>query len=120
MPSLLSGKSTAVLTYKAAVSFWRRVFVTAMFKEKHPDLIEVVNAACRSRASKWELLETVDDFNRELRKAKKHQRPGQVVVLRRTREEVLDALPGARLLDFKEFQNSINKVDASRTISGFG
>ena len=35
MPSFVRGKSTAVLTYKPAVGYWRRVFVTDAFKEKH-------------------------------------------------------------------------------------
>ena len=120
MPSFVRGKSTAVLTYKPAVGYWRRVFVTDAFKEKHPDLMEVIHAACGSEASKWKLLETIADFNEAFGKAKKAGRPGQVVVLKRKQEEVPDALPGARLFEFKAFQKSIDKVDASQTVSGFG
>ena len=120
LPSFVRGKSTAVLTYSPAVSYWRLVFVTDAFKTKHPDLIEVISAACGSEASKWKLLPTIADYNEAFRKAKKAGRPGQVVVLKRTQEEIPDAVPGARLFDFQEFQNSISKVDASRTVSGFG
>ena len=118
LPSFLLGRSQAVLTFKAAVSFWRRVFITEEFKAKHPDLVDVVTQACASESSRWSLLSTVDEFNKQFQKAKKDGRPGQVVILKRTKEEVQGVFRGCKVLDFIAFQNSINKVDASQTSSG--
>ena len=53
LPSLLLGRSQAVLAFKAAVSFWRQVFITEEFKAKHPDLVDVVTQACASESSRW-------------------------------------------------------------------
>jgi len=118
LPSLLLGRSQAALTFKAAVCFWRRIFITQEFKAKHPDLVDVVTQACASPSSRWVLLSTVDEFNKEFQKAQKDKRPGQVVILKRTKEEVQGVRRGGKALDFKAFQNSIQKVDASRTSSG--
>ena len=118
LPSLLLGRSQAALTFKAAVSFWRRVFITEEFKAKHLDLVDVVTRACASEPSRWPLLSTVDEFNKQFQKAKKDGRPGQVVILKRTKEEVQGVFRGCKVLDFIAFQNSINKVDASQTSPG--
>lgn len=118
MPAFLLDKSKAALTFKASVSFWRRVFITDDFRAKHPELVDVVTRACASPSSKWELLPTIDEFNKQFKKAQKDARPGQVVMLKRTKDRVQGVHQGARVLDFKAFQNSINKVDASLTSSG--
>ena len=118
MPTLLMGGPRAVLTFKAAVSFWRRVFITDGFKAKHPELVDVVAQACASPSSKWALLPGVQEYNKELKKAKQESRSGQVVILKRTKEEVQGVCSGGRAYDFKALQTSINKLDASRTSSG--
>ena len=91
---------------------------TEDFKAKYPEIVAIIIQACASPSSKWELLPTIEDFNKQYQKAQKDGRPGQVVILKRRKEEVHGARQGARALDFKAFQNSINKVDATRTSSG--
>ena len=82
----------AVLKYNAAVSFWRRVHITNAFKTKHSKLVGLVETVCQKPSSKWKLLDTIQAINAEWHAAKRQGKSGQ-------------------------FQSSINKVDATRTVS---
>jgi len=41
-----NGVPTVVLKFAAAVKFWRRVFITDMFKKKRPKFVELVCKMC--------------------------------------------------------------------------
>ena len=109
-----NGSPTAVLKFTAAVKCWRRVFITDMFKKKHPKLVELVCKICQKADSQWEVLETLEATNAERRSAAKKGKSGQVVVLARAGEKLETH---AKVMTFPEFQTSINKVDATRTVS---
>ena len=119
--SISNGSPTAVLKFIPAVKFWRRVFITDMIKQKHPKLVELVCKICQTADSQWEILDTWKQpmLSRWLQKEKENQCrlwfwPVQVVVLARA-EETLET--HAKVMSFPEFQTSINKVDATRTVS---
>ena len=109
-----NGSPRVVLKFTAAVKFWRRVFITDMFKKKHPKLVELVCKICQKADSQWEVLETLEATNAERRSAAKKGKSGQVVVLARAGEKLETH---AKVMTFPEFQTSINKVDATRTVS---
>ena len=106
--------SIAVVKYTAAVSFWRRVFITDAFKGKHAKLVAFMYIVCQKPGSKWKILDTLEAINAEWRSAKKHGKPGQVVVLASGGESVVTP---AKVMTFSKFQSSITKIDATRTIS---
>ena len=106
--------SIAVVKYTAAVSFWRRVFITDAFKGKHAKLVAFMHTVCQKPGSKWKILDTIEAINAEWRSAKKHGKPGQVVVLASGGESVVTP---AKVMSFSKFQSSITKIDATRTIS---
>ena len=112
--SASSSSPTAVLKYTAAVVFWRRVYITDVFKHKHPRLVEIVHAVCQKPDSRWQILDTIETINAEWRSAKKKRKAGQVVVLASNGEHVVTP---AKVMTFQQFQSSINKVDATRTVS---
>jgi hypothetical protein len=103
-----------VLKFTAAVNFWRRLFITDMFKKKHPKLVELVCKMCQKADSQWEVLDTLEAINAEWRSAQKQRKSGQVVVLARAGEKLKTR---AKVVTFAQFQTSINKVDATRTVS---
>ena len=109
-----NGIPTAVLKFLPAVKFWRRVFITDMIKQKHPKLVELVCKICQTTDSQWEIFYTLEATNAEWMSAKRKGKSGQVVVLARA-EEKLET--HAKVMSFPEFQISINKVDATRTVS---
>ncbi len=116
MPSYLEG-DRSVVKYNAAVGFWRRVFVTDDFKRKHPVLVQMLETMVAKPISKWVLLPSVAAFNEKLQAARRLKRGGQVSILKRSREQVPGVLPGAKQLGFADFEASIKKVDATRTVT---
>ena len=104
----------AVLKYDAAVFFWRRIHITNAFKTKHSKLVRLVETVCQKPSSKWKLLDTIQEINAEWLAAKKKGKSGQVVVLASKGEQVVTP---AKVMTFMQFQSSINKVDATRTVS---
>lgn len=117
MPSFGLQGHIATLKYHAATGFWRRVFVTQGFKQQRPRLMGIMETICSKPTSKWVLLPSVEAFNTELTAARKRRRAGQVVILRRTTEVVEGALAGSKQMAFTDFEASINKVDATATIT---
>jgi hypothetical protein len=69
--SAACGVRRAVLKFTAAVKFWRRVFITDMFKKKHPKLVELVCKMSQKADSQWEVLDTLEAINAEWRSAQK-------------------------------------------------
>ncbi len=116
VPSYLEG-DRSVVKYNAAVGFWRRVFVTDDFKCKHPVLVQMLETMVAKPISKWVLLPSVAVFNEKLQAARRLKRGGQVSILKRSREQVPGVLPGAKQLGFADFEASIKKVDATRTVT---
>ena len=53
--SAACGVRRAVLKFTAAVKFWRRVFITDMFKKKHPKLVDLVCKMSQKADSQWEV-----------------------------------------------------------------
>ena len=86
----------------------------AAFKEKHAKLVALMHTVCQKPGSKWKILDTNEAINAEWRSAKKHGKPGQVVVLASGGESVVTP---AKVMTFSKFQSSITKIDATRTIS---
>jgi len=112
--SAACGVRRAVLKFTAAVKFWRRVFITDMFKKKHPKLVDLVCKMSQKADSQWEVLDTLEAINAEWRSVQKKGKSGQVVVLGRANEKLQTR---AKVMKFAQFQTSINKVDAARTVS---
>ena len=69
---------------------------------------------CQTTDIQWKILDTLEATNVEWMTAKRTGKAGQVVVLARA-EEKLETR--AKVMSFPEFQTSINKVDATRTVS---
>jgi hypothetical protein len=119
-PSFLINGAGPVAKYHAAVTFWRRVYISEHFKQNHPQKASVVQAAASSPGSKWEVLETPAAFTQAHARAVRQRKGGQVVVLA-TRGECQNfpGVPrGSKVLDVEAFQKSVFRPDQSRTWSG--
>ncbi len=117
MPAYFLGRSRACIKYHAALSFWRRVFITEAFRTRRPTLVRMMEALCSKADSRWQLLPSLDDFNVEAEAARRLRKAGQVVLLRGSREVVHGALAGCKQMDFTMFEASINKGDATATVT---
>ena len=65
-----NGVPTVVLKFAAAVKFWRRVFITDMFKKKRPKFVELVCKMCQKAYSQCEVF-TLEATNAEWLSAQK-------------------------------------------------
>ena len=82
-PTFTLGSCKAgVAKYNGAVRFWRWVMVSERFRELRLALTELLAAACTRPDSKWNIIVSMEEFNRVCTKARRERKGGQVMVLR--------------------------------------
>ncbi len=114
-------RSVPATKYIAAVSFWRRVFITPKFRAEHGGLANIVTAASEGVGSKWQVVRDVGAFAIAFRRCQRQRKAGQAVVLA-TDDEVEQGARGmsehlpveCKILNAKRFQASILKPDKTR------
>jgi hypothetical protein len=114
MPEFLHGKPSAILKYQAAIGFWRSTFITQKIQEKRKAMVELLLAVCARPESKWQILPSEAALARAWEAARRTGKAGQVVILARNGER---RASGPKVMYLDEFQASIDKADATRTLS---
>ncbi|MFM7990552.1 MAG: hypothetical protein ACKPKO_65655, partial [Candidatus Fonsibacter sp.] len=78
----LGSCKAGVAKYNGAVRFWRWVMVSERFRELRPALTELLAAACTRPDIKWNIIVSMEEFNRVCTKARRERKGGQVMVFR--------------------------------------
>ncbi len=117
LPTFFKGQR-ACLKFHSAIGFWRAVYISPNFREHHPKMCVLLEAVASRPASKWTICKSSEEFM-ALRRKKK-QKQSQCVVLRRSKGEEVPGIPReVKALDFRGFQRSICKPDATNTVGSF-
>jgi hypothetical protein len=85
-----------------------------MIKQKHPKLVELVCKICQTADSQCEILDTWKQPMLSGRLQKEKENQGRLWFWPAPRRHCETR---AKVMSFPEFQTSINKVDATRTVS---
>jgi hypothetical protein len=103
--------------YHRALNTWRRLHLTAKFREGHPKVADLLRAGCAKRGSRGRLLDTVDAIVTAREQARASTR-NLFIVLKSSRDGAgpLEGLPaGMNCKLINEFQESIARVDPTKT-----
>ncbi|MCP4241590.1 MAG: hypothetical protein GY772_13595 [bacterium] len=115
-PSAVCDGHGAAIAYEAAIRLRRAVWLTDRFRAEHPTVTRILTAlAFTPAASKWQELQTKEEFLAAFARAKRARQPATVCLVKTT-EDVLAA--AARVYNVTSFFDHLAKLDAKRCWSG--